>query len=433
MQATGILLMGGTGERFGSTLPKQFVRLSGKEVFEHTLHAFESSKLFDEIILTCPEPWIEHVRRLVSPKIRVIVGGNTRQESSLRALEASSHEIIVIHDAVRPFVTKAILQANIQAAKNHGAVDTCIPTTDTIVVGTKTISAIPDRSTIFRGQTPQSFKRALLLQAHMETKKQNATDDCQLVHDLGYPVHIVQGSEKNIKITTELDLIIAEQIIRTTTEETPQVTPQIRGKRYVITGGSGGLGTALATLLHKCGAETINFSRSSKSHPVDLTDYDATKQAFQKLDVPIDGIINCIGKFDHIPFSQYSQKTIDKAISSNLSSIIYSCLNANITPGGHIINVASSSYSRGRKGFLLYTASKAAVVNFTQGLAEELPHLYINTVIPPRLDTKMRHDAFPDEERETLLDPERVAEEIVSILSSNTTGILYEIKHTSAV
>lgn len=430
MFVAGILLMGGIGKRFGKPIPKQFTLLAGKEVFEHTLLVFQQSHLFDEIILVCPKEWISHVQNLVPPSIRLVAGGSTRQASSFAGIQATSPtaDIVVLHDAVRPFITEELLKKTIEAASLYGAVDTCIPTTDTIVSGSTAITSIPDRSTLFRGQTPQSFKKALLLDAHIRTCKQDATDDCQLIHDLGIPVHILLGNEKNIKITTELDLFIAEQIIRMNTRIPERSSHSLQGKRYVITGGTGGLGTALATQLATCGAIPILFSRSSSEYPVDLTDYEATREAFTSLQHPIDGLINCVGHLDPTPLAAHTHEAISRAIATNFTAVVYACQFAPLLTGGHIVNVSSSSYSRGRKGYVLYSASKAAVVNFTQGLAEEYPHLHINAVIPPRMNTPMRTDNFPSEDTSTLLSPETVAEEIISILTAKTTNILYEVK-----
>lgn len=205
-----ILLMAGNGCRFGGETPKQFLTLGGKKVYTHALDMMIASGLFDEIVLVSHPDWLE------LPHERVIAGGKTRQESSYRGLQGfrSKPDIVLIHDAVRPFVTEKILRDNIEAALEFGAVDTCIPSGDTLVYapGATKIQQIPKRAEYLRGQTPQTFRMDWILEAHERTKETNATDDCQLVLQSGKPVHIVTGDEKNIKITTEFDLLIAEQI-----------------------------------------------------------------------------------------------------------------------------------------------------------------------------------------------------------------------------
>lgn len=213
----GILLMAGQGERFKSSLPKQFLPLAGKKVYQWTLDRFVSSRLFEEILLVCSPEMVSTVQNEVGNHYRVIAGGSTRQESSYRALVACgpATDIVVIHDAVRPFVSQKILKENVESALRFQAVDTCIPSTDTLVYAPEggKIQAIPKRSDYLRGQTPQSFAYPLVLEAHEKSTKKNATDDCQLVLDLGNPVSIVLGEEANFKITTPMDLLLAEMVL----------------------------------------------------------------------------------------------------------------------------------------------------------------------------------------------------------------------------
>lgn len=209
--------MAGQGKRFSAGNPKQFQLLGGKKIYLWTLERFATSSLFDEIILVCEPDSAAIVQSEVGPTHRVITGGATRQESSYKGLLACGPhtEIVVIHDAVRPFVSQKILEDNIQAARAFGAVDTCIPTHDTLVHSKdgKTIAEIPNRAEYLRGQTPQSFSYPLILTAHQNTRRSNATDDCRLVMDLGISVAIVEGEERNMKITTPFDLLIAEKIV----------------------------------------------------------------------------------------------------------------------------------------------------------------------------------------------------------------------------
>ncbi len=206
--------MAGRAERFHDPIPKQFHLLQGKKIYLWTLEQFTSSQLFEEVILVTSSDRVEEIQNEVGDTARVIPGGRTRQESSYRGLIACnpSTEIVVIHDGVRPFVSKRILEENIEGARAHGAVDTCIPSADTLVhaPNKKKISSIPLRSEYLRGQTPQSFSYPLILQAHEKTQMTHATDDCQLMLEMGKEVYIVEGEEENLKITTRQDLLLAE-------------------------------------------------------------------------------------------------------------------------------------------------------------------------------------------------------------------------------
>lgn len=214
-----ILLMAGIGSRLGGEIPKQFLLLGDKKVYLHTLSVFDSLGIFDELVLVCHPAWQDIVAKEV-PHCTVITGADTRQKSSWRGLHSfvSTPDIVVVHDVVRPFVSWEILINNIRAAVLHGAVDTCIPMSDTLVHAphSSLISSIPKREDYLRGQTPQSFRFEILLEAHKAAQEDgltNVSDDCQLVLRCGHRVYVVEGSEKNFKITTNFDFILASKLI----------------------------------------------------------------------------------------------------------------------------------------------------------------------------------------------------------------------------
>lgn len=434
--------MGGEGKRFSSSLPKQFHRLSGKKVYLYTLETFVKSQLFKEIILVCHKSYIDEIAndiqalRNTSSPIRVIAGSDTRQLSSEIGIKSSLFDYVLIHDAVRPFVSLTILEDNIEALKKFDACDTCIPSADTIVHSKdqELITSIPDRSKYLRGQTPQSFKKDLLIKAHENALKNNitnASDDCQLITT--DPIHIVKGSETNIKITSSFDLCIAEHLLRL------KVTPlnsihktSLKGKTYVVTGATGGIGQEICNLLESENATIIRLSLSSSEHPIDLTDFNSSKILFEKLEKTygaFDGLINSVGYLKISPLKNLKAKDLSDLIDKNFTALTHSCKLCPLKEEAHIINIASSSYSRGRENYAIYSAMKAAVVNFTQGLSEEMPKLSINSIIPPRTQTDMRLKNFPKENLSTLLHPKHTAEKVVEILKvKNMTGMTVEIK-----
>lgn len=216
-----ILLLAGNGKRLESPLPKQYHFLGNKRLYLHTLEPFLQVDHFVEILLVCEKSWHEEIADEVArySSVRVVVGGETRQQSSYLGLCAAGPltEYVVIHDGVRPFVSKDLLMRNIEGAHVYGAVNTCISSPDTIVHAKEnSIIEIPKRAEYLRGQTPQSFSYPLILRAHQEAKKRGAchfSDDCGLVVALGEPVFVVEGDEKNFKITTAYDLTIAETLL----------------------------------------------------------------------------------------------------------------------------------------------------------------------------------------------------------------------------
>lgn len=228
----GVILAGGKGTRMGNVeKPKQFMEIGGKPIIAHTIEKFAVNPSFDEVIVLSPKQWIHHtediVRRYVPEcrNVTVIVGGDSRNETimnSIRYIEETygleEDTVIVTHDSVRPFVSHRILEENIEAATRYGACDTVVPATDTIVCSTdkQVISDIPDRSTMYQGQTPQSFKAKKLKELYeglTEEEKQILTDACKILVLKGEKVYLVEGEVWNIKITYPYDIKVAEALL----------------------------------------------------------------------------------------------------------------------------------------------------------------------------------------------------------------------------
>lgn len=229
----GVILAGGIGSRMGNVeKPKQYLNVGGKPIILHTLEKFYVNSKFEKLIVLCPSQWINHTKNLVKKnfnddsKIVVIEGGSTRNETIMNSIRYIEKEygldddtIIVTHDSVRPFLTYRIIEDNIRCAQEYGACDTVIPASDTIVesVGHEVISNIPDRSVMYQGQTPQSFKAKKLKELYeglTEDEKEILTDACKIFVIKGQDVHLVEGEVFNIKITYPYDLRVAETLIK---------------------------------------------------------------------------------------------------------------------------------------------------------------------------------------------------------------------------
>jgi len=227
-----VVLGGGTGTRFGAALPKQLLTLNGKTLVEHCVAAFAGAPRnangqgIDEIVLVMPPSYHDEARRLVGSQVGAIIeGGVTRSDSVRNALAHISARYdeaetgVLIHDAARPLVTQRIIADCISALNSHDAIGTAVPTADTILaVENGAISHVPPRETLYRAQTPQCFRLATIAKAHALAAADPAfrpTDDCGVV--LRYlpevPVHIVPGSETNLKVTFPTDLAIAEALL----------------------------------------------------------------------------------------------------------------------------------------------------------------------------------------------------------------------------
>jgi 2-C-methyl-D-erythritol 4-phosphate cytidylyltransferase len=439
-----VLLMAGQGVRFTASSPKQFHKLGGKALYRYALETMLQNPFIDEIILVVPFDWMEEIRKevaqYVEKPIHVVRGSLDRQGSSWQGLLAAGPEtdIVVIHDGVRPFVSQEIVKENISKALEHGAVNTCIPTYDTLAVvdGEGFVSTIPDRSKFLRGQTPQTFAYELIVKAHLEAEKTNHpfTDDCSLVLAIGKHPFIVKGSDDNIKITTEMDLFLAEQLLYSKKKEvmiSSTSLPKLLGKVFIVVGGTGGIGRAICAELLKQGATPLVVSRSSSEWPCDVTKKEEVKKTFSLIQEQygsVDGLINSMGNLQVSDLQSLQDENIEEQVNVNLTSAILLCKYVSLKPGGHIVNIASSSYSRGRKSYTVYSAAKSGLVNFTLGLSEERSDLCINAVVPQRTNTAMRTSNFPLETQEGLLTPEEVAIEVLHLLSmENITGEIIPI------
>ena len=221
-----VILASGTGNRFGSKIPKQFIQISGKTILERSIEIFETNKYIDEIILVITPEYINLFKEIQNKnnfkKIKkVLPGGKTRKDSSYIGISAimDVEANVLIHDCARPFLNQKILNKCINALNEHDAVNVAITATDTIMqVKDGFIESIPERKYLMQSQTPQCFKLSLIKKAHELSKNENNfTDDCSLVvkYDLT-KIFIVEGDKTNIKITHPIDEFIAEYIIKTT-------------------------------------------------------------------------------------------------------------------------------------------------------------------------------------------------------------------------
>ena len=219
-----LILASGSGSRIEGKIPKQFLELSGSPLIIHTLEPFEKCRNIDElIIVTLPDyidkTW-EFVNRYCLTKVKKIIrGGKTRQESSKNGIDACGNDtkFVLIHDAVRPFITSNLLNKLVKALNKYEAVVPVIPSTDTIIETDPKgfINNIPNRSKLWRVQTPQAFGYELIREAHAGALKdgiKNSTDDSSLVLRIGQPVYTIKGDEKNIKITYPTDFEIAGKL-----------------------------------------------------------------------------------------------------------------------------------------------------------------------------------------------------------------------------
>lgn len=219
-----IIAAAGAGTRMASNQPKQFLLLAGTPVIIHTLRVFEQCESIHEVIVVLPAAESagflslagKHGLRKVS---RVVPGGATRADSvkrGLLAIRAATAEIVAVHDGVRPFVTAEEIDTVVAAAQADGAAILVAPVTDTIKqVGDQRVVRSLDRGELRRALTPQCFRYDVLRQAYQtaDVTDPSVTDESVLVEKLGVPISVIDGNPRNIKITTVVDLAIAEAML----------------------------------------------------------------------------------------------------------------------------------------------------------------------------------------------------------------------------
>jgi 2-C-methyl-D-erythritol 4-phosphate cytidylyltransferase len=222
--ATAVIVAAGTGTRMNAPLPKQFLFLNDKPILFHTLKPFLAATLIDEIIIVVHPDWLNRpeVKNCLPIKfdksIRVVPGGEKRQNSVYNGISAISEsaKIVVVHDGVRPFVTPEEIDETIRMCKSYDGAILAIPAVDTLKeVGNATIVRTIDRSNIWQAQTPQTFRKSILLRA-FETAFSDGfigTDEASLVERIGGKIAVLNGRPENIKITCQYDLNIAKSTL----------------------------------------------------------------------------------------------------------------------------------------------------------------------------------------------------------------------------
>lgn len=213
---------GGIGARLGSRTPKQFLALGREPILAATLRHFRRHPRVGAVVVAAPAAHVERTRRLLrgpGAALTVVAGGPTRQESVWLALQAApaAAQVILVHDAVRPFLTRALIDALVAAAERDGAAICALPISETVKrVRDGLVEGTVDREGLWAVQTPQAFRAAMLREAHDKARRDGfvGTDEATLVERLGHPVRVVPGLPENVKITTPDDLRRARRSAR---------------------------------------------------------------------------------------------------------------------------------------------------------------------------------------------------------------------------
>ncbi|MDL5708443.1 bifunctional cytidylyltransferase/SDR family oxidoreductase [Escherichia coli] len=466
MKNIAVILSGGMGSRFGGTLPKQFTKLAGKAVIEYTVEAFEKSLNIDEIIIVSHPSYVDLIWKFVKKNqwekvTKVFNGGKERFDSTYSALQGlegeDNNSNILLHDAVRPLINESIINNCIDALRNFEAVDVVIPSADTLVevYDDGCISNIPNRAIMRRGQTPQAFKLGTLKQAYqraINAQRFSFTCDCGVVRSMvpGVRVATVVGAESNMKVTHPIDLFIAEKLLQEANKisfNTGDNLDYIKDKNIIIFGGNSGIGLEIKKAAILLGANVEIASRSfnnvdivdiaSRSfNNVDIVDIECVKNYLAQMEKKlgcIDYIINTAGVLIKKPIDMLTNEEVHTLININFIGAVNIAMASKQylkKSSGMLLNFTSSSYTRGRSYYALYSSSKAAIVNFTQAIAEEWSseNIKVNCINPERTATPMRTINFGIEPAELLLDPRDVALTSLKVLGADSTGLIIDVR-----
>lgn len=453
-RTVAVVLAGGTGSRVGLSIPKQLIKVAGKAVMEHTIGIFEDSPAIDDIYVLMHPDHLDAAQRIGARfgKVRqVLAGGNTRNETTRAALNVltKSHPgetKVLFHDAVRPLLDQRIIDDLVAALDaGYDAVDVAIPSADTIIEVNEAdeIVSIPPRARLRRGQTPQAFRLSVIDQAYQiawQDPAFQATDDCTVV--LNYlpqtAIKVVEGAGHNMKITEPIDVFIADKLFQlasaVVSTDRSRYAERLAGKVLVVLGGSYGIGADIAALAESYGARVHCFSRSQTNTHVEEPDevaaaLDEVYQAEGRIDyVVVTAGLLSIGKLDELE--------LDDVLAAIRVNYVAPVIAARASyrylkeTRGQLLLFTSSSYTRGRADYSLYSSAKAAVVNLTQALADEWSPLgvRVNCINPERTATPMRTKAFGQEPADSLLESQAVALSALDVLLAGLTGQVIDVR-----
>lgn len=458
LRNVAVILAGGVGARVGLSIPKQLVKIAGRTILEHTIDALDHHPEVDEVLIMMTPGHLDAVREITrkggyAKVTQILEGAETRNGTTQRALDALGEAEcnVLFHDAVRPLVSKRIISDCIAALDTYAAVDTAIPSADTVIQvtdqdGTDVISDVLQRSALRRGQTPQAFRASIIRDAYRLAAQDpdfTATDDCTVVlrYRPDVPIAVVDGDDRNMKVTEPIDVYLADKLFQLTSQLPPTLTAEeyrraLTGKTLVVFGGSYGIGADIATLAEQYGATVKAFSRSATgTHVERRADVVAACEQVLAETGRIDFVVNTAGVLPRGTLAETSEETIYAATEINYIApmLIAQTFHPHLREtGGSLLLFTSSSYTRGRGGYSLYSSAKAATVNLTQALADEwaVDGVRVNCINPERTSTPMRTKAFGAEPEDSLLRSEVVAGASLSALLSTQTGHVLDVRRT---
>mgnify|MGYP001186075009 FL=1 len=334
-----VVLAGGVGQRMGAPVPKQLLTIAGRTILEHSVAVFESVPEIDEIVVLMAPGHVAEAERIVARggfrKVTAVVeGGGSRTESTWRALAALGEREcdVLLHDAVRPLVDAETVRACVAALERCEALEVAIPSADTIVrvtggPGGEVVADVPDRATLRRTQTPQGFRLSVIREAYRRAfadpafAERPATDDCGVV--LRYlpevPIHVVPGSERNLKITHPVDVAIAERLFELSGRGHGLPGPEavraaVAGRTAVVVGDGRGAAAAIAERLAGYGATVHRYGEADGWRPDDARAVAEALAAAAEKSGRVDHVVCAVDPPPARPLAEAAPETVATAL-----------------------------------------------------------------------------------------------------------------------
>jgi len=430
MKVSAIIPAAGIGARMGAPTPKQFWVVHDRPLIIYTLQTFVESDFIHEIVVPTSKTSVPLLQDLLhrfqlDRKVKVVLGGASRHYSIQNGLSAlHKADVVIVHDAVRPFVSSSIFPSLAKAAAEYGAAGTVMPLIDTVLAVTPDgfMKNSLERPLYRASQTPQAFRFDLLKEAYAQASAEemaHGSECLELARRAGAKVKLLPGSPFFWKITYKPDIYTAERLAM---ERARQVA--------MVTGGSRGIGRKIAESLADRGLKVAVVARGKAVRDVaaaigglgiqaDISRPAEVQHAFAAVLAKwgqVDVLVNNAGIARREKIADLNDSTWREIVDTNLSGAFYCAREAlqqmaGSGRGGVIINIGSSAISGGRVGEGAYAASKAGLVALTETIAlEGKPYgIHAFTVIPRRTDTALRRALYPDEKDADLLDPADVA------------------------
>jgi 2-C-methyl-D-erythritol 4-phosphate cytidylyltransferase len=423
-KTVAIILAGGIGTRFGSTITKQLMSLNGKIVLQYIIDIFKESKMIDEIIIVSNKKDISQIKQKVKNYDLVVEGGESRTFSVKNGLLACPKDTkyVFVHEGVRPFITIEKIKDCLEALKEYKAVGTTQIIADALVQKKNNIVTewmIRENYTLY--QTPEAFEFKTIFNIYKNINKSYISTATPLL-EKHIRIKTLEYNTNNLKLTFPQDLFNAEEIMKY--KKVIKRIANLKDKHVLLLGASGGIGTALKELLidQKC---TVTYPTRKE---LNLENCSIENKVFN---YKYDCIVHCAGAYARD--DEGLLENYDRIMNVNVKSVLFVLENADkmLKTGGNIVIIGSTCASYGRRGISVYSASKSAVNALIEAYhltLLEQNDIKVNVICPAKVGTSLQTHINPKADLSKMMSPETIAKIILRYCDIDVTGHIVYIK-----